>query len=640
MVMNVFDVQGHLILGLKNILAEGFAGVRERAGERLGRAEQEGDRDGAAFLKGVIICCDAMREFQLRFAAEAERMAALEPDPARKSELLEIARRCGRVPWLPPEDFREAVQALWLTEVGGLVAYGMTGILAIGRFDQYLYPYFERDRAGGSISDSQAVELIEELLIKLASNLQIIPFLAKQTGNELGADSCAPTIGGLTPEGGDGTNALSHLILEAFGNVKSMGNSFTIRLSDRAPDSFWKEALAVFRRTSGAALFNDKMVVKALEGCGCRTGDARDYGVIGCVEPTPDGNTFGCTSGNDISLAAAVEMTLLNGRLRIMGRRVGPPTGDPAGFASFGEFMDAFKRQVDFMIGLVAKAVNLKDRAYMEACLNPYVSATLTGCIENARDMTAGGARYNFGSIGARGFGTAVDSLAAVMSLVYDGGAVTMKELVKALDANFKGHEALRATLQNKAPRYGRGDAEADAIAREVAAHFCKQVASRRTIREGPFRPGFFSYGMHVAEGLFIGAMPNGRKAGEPVSNSFSPSNGSETNGPTAMLQSVARVDHSLISNGCAVNMRMLPAMFEGEENLEKMVALVRGFFAMGGMELSLNAVSTETLKDAQHRPECYRDLVVRVSGYSAHFTDLGRPIQDEIISRTEFRGH
>ncbi|MFA6035278.1 MAG: pyruvate formate lyase family protein, partial [Myxococcota bacterium] len=637
LVMNVFDVQGHLILGNKNILREGFAGVRDRAKKRLAVAVRQDDTEGAAFLNGVIICCDAIRELAARFACEAERQASIADDSGRREELLAMAERCRHVPYHPPRDFREAVQALWLTQVGAFIAYGMTGIFAIGRFDQYLYPFFRKDREEGRITDDQAIELLEELLVKLACNLLMLPHVGKSTGNELGADSCAPTVGGLGPDGCDAVNPLSYLILDAFSNVKSMGNSFTIRLSERTPPEFWRKALATYRETSGAALFNDEAAIPALVRSGVSEMDARDYGVIGCVEPTSDGNTFACTSGNDISLSAAVEMTLLDGSLRIMGTRVGPKTGDPRGFSTFQEFMAAFKRQVAFQVETVARAVDLKDRAYMEGFPNPYVSSTLTGCVESARDMTRGGARYNFGSISARGLGTAADSLAAVKKYVFDTGGLSMDGLLRMLEERFAGHEAVRAMLKHKAPKYGCDDDEADTIAKEIAEYFCDTVSNLQTVRGGPYRPGFFSYGMHVAEGLFLGSTPDGRVAGDPVSNSFSPVNGAERKGPTAMLRSVAKIDHKKISNGCSVNIRFLPALFDGEERLDKMIALVKGYFSMGGMELQPNVVSGETLRDAKLHPGRYRDLVVRVSGYSAFFTDLGGPLQDEIISRTEF---
>ena len=638
--MNVFDVQGHMILGIRNVLTEGFAGLRGKADAGLKKAKKKGDAERTSFLESVVICCDAVCDFALRYAELAKKTADGTHNPARRKELLTMAERLKHVPRDRPRNFGEAVQAVWLTELAAFIAYGMTGIFAVGRIDQYLFPFYMADRARGTITPSEATRLIEELLIKLSSNLLLLPFSAKSAGSELGADSCSPTIGGLTPNGQDATNELTGIILDAFVNIKSMGNSFTVRLSEKTPDEFWRKTFSAYRMTSGAALFNDEVAVRALEKCGISGPDARDYGVIGCVEPTSEGNTFACTSGNDISFPAALEMALLDGRLRIMGKRIGPRTGDPRKFKTFDEFMDAFRKQVSFMVDTVVKAVNLKDRAYMELLPCPYVSATLAGCIESGTDMTRGGARYNFSSVGARGFGTAVDALAAVREHVFDTGRLPMKKLLAMLDRNFRGDDAEKARLASRSPRFGCGDEKADALAREVAAFFCDQVAGHTNERGGRFRPGFFSYGMHVLDGMLLGALPNGRPAGEPVSNSFSPANGSERNGPTAMLGSVAGIDHSLISNGCAVNMKFLPSLFDGEERVDKMVQLVRTYFSLGGMELQPNVVSNETLRDAQAHPERYRDLAVRVSGYSALFTDLGRAIQDEIIQRTEFSSH
>lgn len=636
-VMNSFDVQGHMVLGNRNVLPGGFEALRERASERLERCRAEADHEGMAFCEGVIICADAIRQLAQRYADLARDEASKADDPARRLELEAIAARCERVPFRAPRDFREAVQALWLTQVGAIVAYGMTGIFAVGRPDQYLFPYYRRDREAQAIEPEQAIELLQELLIKLSSNLLILPTVGKSTGSELGADSQAPTVGGVDRAGNDATNELSYLFLDAVERVRGLGNTFSIRVSEKSPGRWLQRAAEVYRITSGPALFNDEKVAEALRGCGCSASDAHDYAVIGCVEPTPDGNTFGCTSGNDISLVGALEMTLLRGRLRIVGKQVGPDTGDPRDFSSFEQLMDAFGRQVRFMVETVAEAVRIKDQVYQEGFHNPYVSMTIEGCIEAARDMTCGGARYNFGSISARGVGTTVDSLAALKTAVFTERRYSMSELLTALESDFRGAEVMRQYLLRRMPKYGSDDPVADAVAAEVVRLFCQQVARQRCSRGGVFRPGFFSYGMHVLEGSLLGATANGRRAGEPISNSLSPSNGSERNGPTGVLNSVAKLDHSLVSNGSALNVRLLPTMLSTDERRDKFCALVRGYFASGGMELSPNVVDDATLRDAQRHPERYRDLVVRVSGYSAFFTDLGRAIQEEIISRVAF---
>lgn len=637
MVMNVFDVQGHMILGHKNVLRQGFRGIRRQAMRRLNQARRAGDDEGIAFLEAAIDGCEAIRDFAGRLADLAAEKARTVKGKKRRRELEAIAARCRRVPYEAPRDFREAVQALWITQVGATLAYGMPGIFAVGRLDRHLEPFYQRDKAAGRLTDAEAVRWLEELLIKLSYNIILLPSFGKATGNELGADSCSPTVGGVDENGRDATNLLSYLILDAFANVKATGNSFTIRLSAQTPKRFWKKALATFRTTSGAALYNDEVAVPALVNCGMPVREARDYGVIGCVEPTGDADTFGCTSGNDVSLVAALEMALLNGTVRIMGRRIGPATGDPRRFAAFEDLFAAYEKQLSFLIDLVARAVVLKDRVYAENYPNPFISSTVTGCVGKARDLTRGGARYNFGSIGGRGLGTTVNALAAIRDLVYVKRETTLAELCGALDNNFKGAEILRARLLNRAPKYGADMDEADAIAKRVAEFFCREVSRHQTERGGPFRPGFFSYGMHVMEGLFLGATADGRLSGEPVSNSFSPANGSEKLGPIGVFRSVAKIDQRLITNGCALNIKFLPSLFDTDERLEKMIGLLKGFFASGGMEVQPNVVSNAVLRRAQEHPEDYRDLVVRVSGYSANFTDLGRPLQDEIISRPEF---
>ncbi len=638
LVMNIFDDQGHLVLGHNNLIKIGFRGIKEQAQARREVLSRTGnDRDGIAFLDAVILCCDAVRDFALRFARLAEALASSTHDQLRRQELETIARTCRKVPYEPPEGFYEAVQFLWFAQVVALIAYGMGGIFAIGRPDQYLYPYYERDIASGAIETQSAMELLEELLIKLSYNLLILPSYAKNTASELGADNQAVTLGGVDRQGNDATNALTYLFLEAVQRIKNMSNSISIRVHKDAPDAYWRKVAEVISTTCGPALFSDETVIPALLGCGYRLEDARDYAVIGCVEPTSEGNTFGCTSGNDISLVGALEMVFNRGKVRMSGAQIGPDTGDPTGFKSFDEFWDAYQAQVKACVDLIVEGVAIKDRVYAERYPCPYVSSFLKGCIDNSRDMTQGGAQYNFGSVSARGLATAADSLTAIKKFVYQERLISMEELKKALEQDYRGYESLRHLLLRRAPKYGNDDPEADAMARDIAALFCDMVSRHRTIHGGAFRPSFFSYGMHVYEGSLLGATPDGRKAGEPISNSLSPSNGAERTGPTAVLLSAAKIDHTKISNGSSLNLKINPSLVHTEQGRKKLIALLKTYFEAGGMHVQLNIVSTQTLKDAQLHPEQYVDLVVRVSGYSAYFIDLGKAIQDDIIARTEF---
>jgi len=635
LVMNVFDVQGHMVLGQKNLIGEGFAGAKRRAEDKLKNIGD--DRNARAFLEAVIICCEATRDFAERYAVMAEAKAGATQDPARRQEMLKIAERCRRVPYFPPCDFREAVQWVWFTQVMALIAYGMSGIFALGRIDQYLYPYYEADLAKGEITETEAIALLEELLIKMSYNLLILPPYGKDSGSELGGDGMAITIGGVDRNGEDATNPLSHLFIRAVQSMRNMTNSVSFRISRKSTADYVEKVICIHRYTNGPSLFNDDAIIPALVAVGYTLEDARDYAIIGCVEPTSDGNTFGCTSGNDISFVGALEMALHNGSLRMLGRRIGPATGDARNFKSFSDLMDAYKQQVSACVDIVAEATKLKDQAYAEMLPCPFVSATLKGCIESGKDMTQGGAQYNFDSISGRGLATAADSLAAIRYLVFEEKSLSMAQLLRAVDNNFRDNEVLRNRLKNLAPKFGNDDDRADDIAREIAEYFCREVMKHRPARGGIFRPGFFSYGMHVFEGLVLGATPDGRRAGEAVSNSLSPTNQAEKKGPIALLQSVAKLNHQLIANGSSTNLKLMPTTVATAEGIKKIASMVKAYFNLGGLQAQFNVVSDEELRKAQADPDAYKDLVVRVSGYNAYFVDLGKPVQDDIIARTSF---
>jgi pyruvate formate-lyase/glycerol dehydratase family glycyl radical enzyme len=637
LVMNVFDVQGHLVIGHKNIIQEGFSGAKERAQKKLDGPKL--DDNQRAFLESVIICCDSARQYADRFSKLAGEMAETGVDAQRKKELLEISQICERVPWERPENFREAIQFVWFTQVLSLLSHGVVSVFALGRMDQYLWPYLEKDLTDDKISEDEVLTLLEELIIKLSYNLLVLPPYGKDTGSELGADNMAVTIGGVGRDGEDATNPLTYLFIRATENIRHMTNSISFRVNEKSPDEYVKQCMAVHRKSNGPAIFNDEAIVPALANSGYSIEDARNYAIIGCVEPTSDGNTFGCTSGNDISLVGALEMALHDGKLIMTGRKIGARTGDPANFITFDDFFNAYKKQVSTCVDIIVKGTNLKDQAYAERLPCPYVSLTLKGCIENASDMTTGGAQYNFNSISGRGLATAVDSIAAIKKFVYEENSISMKDLVSALDTNFKGKEKLRQKLLTRAPKFGNNDDYVDEIAKEVADFFCKEVMKHKTNRGGIFRPSFFSYGMHVFEGKMLCATPNGRKSGEAISNSLSPTNNCEKKGPIAALQSVAKLDHTLIPNGSSTNVKMMPSMIANDSGLDKVSAMVRSYFKQGGQQIQFNVIDNKELKKAQKDPDSYKDLVVRVSGYSAYFVDLGKSLQNDIINRHSFDG-
>jgi len=638
--LDIFDVQGHLVLGHENVMHQGFSGIKEKAKEHLEKLQTVNPDESrkADFLQAVIICSASAIAFAHRFGGEAMKLAEKEADPRRRDELLRIADNCRWVPANPPRTFYEAMQCLWFTQVIAQISYGMAGTFALGRVDQYLYPFYRRDVEQGIITKEEALELIEELELKLTSNILLLPELGIEVSSTLGTSPQPITIGGQTKDGKDATNELSWMILEASEKLKAVINNLAIRIHSKTAEDFLLRACQVYRSTSGQAFYNDEAIIPALLSDGYSLEDARDYAIVGCVEPTGSGDTFACTGGNDLKLGGVLEMVLTNGDYRLMGGQ-GLRTGDAKRFKAFDEVMDAFRKQLEHNVNLAVDAVNVKDTIYQAEFPAPFISATLTGCVESGKDATDGGARYNFGSITARGLGTTADSLAAIKELVFDDQVLTMSELVELLETNFEGKENVRQLLINRVPNYGNDDDYVDHIAKDVAEFFCREVTKHQSIRGGHFRPSFYSYGTHVLDGQFLGATPDGRMAGEAISNGISPANAREKKGPTAVLKSAAKLEHRLISNGNALNLRLLPSLVQDEGTLRKVASLVETYFHLGGMHLQFNVVSRQTLEDAQKHPQDHRDLVVRVSGYSAFFTDLGKLIQDDIIARTEF-GH
>ncbi|MDD1776731.1 MAG: hypothetical protein LUQ65_01075 [Candidatus Helarchaeota archaeon] len=680
-VNNIFDTQGHLVMGHKNILEKGYSGLWEQIQKRLQEVIQalaidqkdqsqiplsdpsqflaeitnnwspteafnarfskgsEYSRDNQAFLEAALICVNAAMKFIKRFAALSEKQAAETKDSARSSELKRISEICEWVATNKPRNFREALQLVWFNHVIATISHGMGGILAVGRPDQYLYPFYHADIEAGRITDAEVVELCEELVIKLSYNLLMLPAYGKATASELGGDNAALTVGGVDKEGNDAVNQLSYSFMDAIENVKSMTNSFSIRIHpEKNPRRWVDRAIEVYSKTSGPAIFNDAIIIPALEKTGVSLEDARDYAIIGCVEPTSQGNTFGTTSGNDISLVGLLELVLTNGMIRSVGKKYGLETGNPENFTSYEEIWKAYLQQLKFLISHIVKCVDIKDIIYAKYYPSPFISMTLDGCLDSALDMTQGGAKYNYNSISGRGLGTVSDSLAALKKVVFEEETITMKEMVEALNKHFKNKQVLQTILKNKVAKFGNDDDYVDSIAKDVANAFCDEVMTHPCLRTpGIYRPSFFSYGLYIVDGFLLGATPDGRNAGESISNSLSPANNTEIRGPTAVLKSLTKLDHKKIPNGMALNMKFLPTLFDTPEKREKIANLLDAYLSMGGMEIQFNVVRQEDLIDAQLHPELHQDLIVRVSGYSAYFIDLGKPVQDDIIKRCQF---
>nr|MDO8084247.1 pyruvate formate lyase family protein [Candidatus Sigynarchaeum springense] len=423
--------------------------------------------------------------------------------------------------------------------------------------------------------------------------------------------------------------------VDAIKNTK-LATSASFRISNKSPKEFIEKIIQLNRETSSPAFFNDEIAVKMMVNDGYTLEDARDYCIIGCVEPSDNGKTFGATGGTKVYFPTALDLVFNRGKTTFFGNQDTVDTGNPLLFKTFDEFLNAFFVQLNQMVDHVAIATNLRDQVWATHYHNPLISCTIDGCIENAKDMTEGGAIYNFGAIGGGGLGTAVDSLAAIKKFVYDEQSVTMAEMIAALETNFKGLETLRQRLLN-GPKFGNDDDYVDSIATQVVSRFCDMVSSHRFGLGGHFKASLISYGLNIYEGKLEPATPDGRLAGEPLSNSISPSNGAERKGPTAMLKSEAKIDHTKIGFGDSLNMRFPQHLLMHENGIRGLQALIETYFKMGGFHVQVNMAGTDVLRDAQTHPDQYPDLIVRVSGYSAYFSQLGRDIQDDIIARVEF---
>ncbi len=620
----LLDMQGHIVPGYPRVLELGFEGIAAWAEGRERELEdnEEGSYRQLDFLRSVQVAARAVCDFSSRYADLAERLAD-NAEGGRKAELMAIAERCRRVPARTPRTFMEALQSVWMTQVALSISYGLDNVFTAGRMDQYLFPYYAADIDAGRLTREQAVEAVEEFLVKAACNLVFGP-------NNI-------TIGGVDREGRDAVNEMSYIFLEALENVRGLGDGLAVRVSHATPREFLLRACETHRLTAGVAFYNDDIIIRDMLEDGYSLEDARDYSIVGCVEPASTGNDNSYTAGNAIWLVAVLEMALNRGRRLLTGRRrVGARTRDPRRFRRFEDVQEAFERQVEHTGARLVRMAEVKDRVFSEFP-TPLLSCTVEGCLESGLDLTWGGARYNHGHVNAQGLATVADSLAAIRWAVFEEGIVSMRELIKALRRDFVGYEILRQELQRKAPKFGNDDPRVDDIARWVSEVFTREARKHACWRGGRYRPSMFSSGTQDLEGALCGATPDGRRAGEVISNGISPVNGMEASGATAVFHSVAAAGSTFMSDGSALNVNLSPVMLQSEENLEKLASLLEAYFVLGGRHVQFNPLDAATLRDAQEHPERYPDLTVKVTGYSARFVDLSRSLQDDIIARTEF---
>jgi len=684
-----FGGVGHVCADYGKILKVGFRGVIAevvQAMEGMDRSDPEYIKK-QQFYNAVIISYTAAINFAHRYAAKAEEMARTESNPARKAELTQIAKNCARVPEHGASNFWEACQSFWFIQA--MLQIESSGhSISPGRFDQYMYPYLAADTG---ISREAAQELVDCIWIKLND--------VNKTRDEVSAQAFAGyavfqnlCVGGQTADGLDATNDVSYMCMEAVAHVRLPAPSFSIRVWQGTPDEFLNRACEVVRLGLGVpAMYNDEVIIPALQNRGVSLEDARDYGIVGCVEPQSIHKTEGWHDAAFFNVAKVFEITMNNGR--VGDKQLGPVTGEFTSFRSMDDIYAAFQKQMEYFVYHLAEADNCVDLAHAERCPLPFLSALVEDCIGRGKSVQEGGAIYNFTGPQAFGVADTGDSVYAIKKHVFEDKKLTMGELKEALDANFGlpvGEEAPAASvggaltedqvyaavqkvlnstkstdvsvlknevyrtlsgpnaaggesnydairrLLDSSPAFGNDIDEVDLIARKCAQIYCREVERYRNPRGGQFQAGVYPVSANVLFGKDVAALPDGRPAKAPLADGVSPRQGKDVNGPTAAANSVAKLDHFIASNGTLYNQKFLPSALAGENGLRNFAALIRSYFDHKGMHVQFNVIDRETLLKAQREPDQHKDLVVRVAGYSAQFTVLAKEVQDDIISRTE----
>ena len=588
-------------------------------------------------LEAMSICCDAIIRFAERHAEKAREMAQDESNPQRKKELERIADVCSHVPAHAPRDFYEALQAYWFVHLGVITELNTWDSFCPGHLDQHLYPFYKQGLEDGTLTREQAKELLQCLWVKF--NNQPAPPKVGVTAEESATftDFANINVGGLWPDGSDAVNDVSYLLLEVIDEMRLTQPSSNIQLSNKSPERFLKTACEIIREGWGQpSVFNADLVVEELVLQGKSIGDARSGGISGCVETGCFGKEAYILTGY-LNLPKILEITLNNGIDPNTGRRIGLETGDPTQFKSFEELFGAFNRQLKNFVDIKVKGNSIIERLFATYMPSPFLSILIDDCIESGKDYNDGGPRYNTTYIMGVGIGTLTDSLAAIKHHVFDEKSLTMDQLLISLKCNFQNNERMRQMLWNKAPKYGNDDEYADTLLVASFDALHQAVSGRKNTKGGFYAVNYLSTTCHVYFGSLVGATPDGRRAGEPVSEGVSPVQGADRRGPTAVIKSVAKMDQ-VRTGGALLNQKFSPSLLEGEEGIDNLAHLVRSYFKLGGHHIQLNVVTAETLRAAQANPEKYRDLIVRVAGYSDYFCDLGKVLQDEIIARTEHK--
>jgi trans-4-hydroxy-L-proline dehydratase len=628
---------GHTVLGDK-IYKKGFLDLIkeiELALEALDFFNDAEALDKKEELEAMALAAEALILFARRHGEKLEELAAGEDDPDRKRELTEMAGICFHVPAHAPRTFHEALQYYWFVHLGVTSELNPWDSFNPGRLDQHLYPFYKRGLEEGTLSRERAKELLQAFWVKF--NNHPAPPKVGVTAKESNTytDFCLINVGGVTEDGSNAVNELSYLILEVIEEMRLLQPSSMVQVSKKNPDRFLKRALKIVKTGFGQpSIFNTDAIIQELVRQGKTLFDARKGGASGCVESGAFGSEAYILTGY-FNLAKILEITLYNGTDPRTGKKIGPETGESQELKTFEQLMRAYRQQLNHFIDLKIKGNNIISRMYARYMPVPFLSLLIDDCLGRGKDYNNGGARYNTRYIQGVGLGSVTDALTALKFHVFDRKTVSMKEMMSALSGDFQENEALRQELVQRTPKYGNDDEYADAVMTEVFEIFYQAVDNRPAGYYGKHHILLLPTTSHVYFGSVIGALPDGRKAGQPLSEGISPVQGADRNGPTSVIKSAAKMDH-LRTGGTLLNQKFTPQVLSDEAGLTRLLHLIRSYFKMDGHHMQFNVVDADTLRRAQKNPEQYRSLIVRVAGYSDYFVHLGEELQNEIIRRTE----